>query len=112
MDRNKLFDRVQDPHMRAVHSAIKPQCYVECLPDSNGDIQGGTVTKVIRDRYGIPVCVQVDFSADGSEIKKYDYISMDRIWLFEPYDERLPDESEFISDKEMEETMKSWGVLF
>lgn len=112
MNFEKLCDRVDGPYMRAVYSYIKPQCYVECAPDIHGDVQGGTVDKVIRDKYGIPVCVRVERTPEGAKRKQYDYIAMTRIKLFEPYDEWVSDYSDFITYKEMDDMMAAQGLYF
>lgn len=57
--------------------SIRPNCYVE----ANSSEQRGTVSKVIFSKDHISVCVQVKMK-DGVR----DYISVDRISLFEPYD--------------------------
>lgn len=84
---SKKFDRGYTAEQRMMLDYIKPGCYVETAPDASGDIQGGTVTKVIRDMYKVPVCIQVSNGTSPSGRKKYDYISVERITFFEPYDE-------------------------
>lgn len=112
MNYEKLCERVSTPHMRAVYTYIKPGCYVECRPDKDGFVQGGTVKKIIKDKYGIPVCVQVDRTPEGNERKRYDYISMERVWFFEPYDEWVSDYSDFVTKEEMDESMAKYGYYF
>ena len=62
---------------RAMLDYIKPGCYVE----SENTGQHGTVSKVIRSCNGVPVCVRVNV-----DDRRVDFISVDRITLFEPYD--------------------------
>lgn len=58
---------------------IHLQCYVES--DNVNDLsQGGSVEKIIRNKYGIPVCFKVRCGGD------IDYISADRVTFWEPYD--------------------------
>lgn len=67
---------------------IHPGCYVE----AESTIQGGTVDSVIRNKYGIPVCIKVRYGEDNS----IDYISADRVSMWEPYNTFVPD-SEYSS---------------
>lgn len=59
---------------------IDEDWYVETRPMSDGSVQGGTVKDILRDRYGVPVCLKVA-SGDG----EIDFISVDRVKLFEAY---------------------------
>lgn len=65
-----------DLSYRAMLDYIAPKCFVEA--SSTG--QHGNVLQIIRNKFGIPVCVKVD----GYEC--CDYISVDRIDFFEPWD--------------------------
>ncbi len=68
------------PNEKFLRYAVDKKWYVETIPDSDGRPQGGTVTKVIRDRYKIPVCLEVQ-SGDGVK----DRIPVDRVAFFEQY---------------------------
>lgn len=74
-----------DTLYRAMLDYIAPKCYVES--ESTG--QYGTVIKIIRNRNGLPVCVKVKCKVPICENNKTttitDYISIDRISFFEPY---------------------------
>lgn len=83
----KFYDRGYTREQVAMLDYLKPGCYVETKADSAGDIQGGTVSKVIRDMYKVPVCVQVTREKGAGDRNKYDYIAINRITFFEPYDE-------------------------
>ena len=74
---------------RAMLTYIKPGCYVEV----DSPQQNGTVIRVIKNKYGIPVCVEVE-SGDGG----WDYISLGDVSFFEPYDEYTLTLSEFEDD--------------
>ncbi len=81
----KIFKRTDSPYMRQVMDNIDKKCYVETRADLEGEIQGGTVDKIIRDKYGIPVCVRVVCTPPGQK-PQYDFIEVSRISFFEPYD--------------------------
>jgi hypothetical protein len=80
--------QMTDTLYRAMLDYIAPKCYVEA--ESTG--QYGTVKKIIYNRNGLPVCVKVKCEVpicDGNNNKTItinDYISIDRISFFEPYD--------------------------
>jgi len=66
-----------EAHYRAMLRNMAPGCDVE----ASSTKQGGTITRIIRNIYGAPVCVQV---ATGEGHKQIDFISVDRIDCFEP----------------------------
>jgi len=72
---------------------IHPGCFVE----ANTTRQSGTVESVIRNKYGIPVCIKVRYGDDNS----VDYISADRVSFWEPYDY-------CVSNAEYEETFEEY----
>ena len=59
---------------------IDEDWYVETRPMFDGSVQGGTVQDILRDRYGVPVCLKV-ISGDG----EIDFISVDRVKFYESY---------------------------
>ena len=59
-------------------------CYVE----AESTKQAGRVASVIRNMKGIPVCLKV-YTAEG----KRDFISVDRVSMWEPYDTYIPNET-------------------
>ena len=67
---------MQTDRYRKMLDRISPRDYVE----SSSTHQFGTVSAVIRDATGMPVCVEV-----GDWKKGPDYISIDRIDLWEQY---------------------------
>lgn len=74
---------------------IHPGCYVE----AESTKQSGTVDSVVRNKHGIPVCIKVRYGEDDS----IDYISADRISMWEPYSYCVPD-SEY--DSTVEESIQ------
>lgn len=56
-------------------ATIHPKCYVECMEQQ----RGGTITKVVRDKWGVPIALYVT-SGRGE-----DCINMTDIDFFEPY---------------------------
>lgn len=58
--------------------------YVETSPLLSREVQGGYVTKVIRDRCGVPVCLKVKIG------RRKDIISVDRVAFYEVYFPALP----------------------
>ncbi len=77
--------QMTDTLYRAMLDYIAPKCYVE----AESTAQYGTIVKVIRNRNGLPVCVKVKcevYINDNKTITVDDYISIDRISFFEPYD--------------------------
>jgi len=79
---------------RAFLDLVKAGWYIETAPCVDGMCQGGTVAKVIRDKYGIPVC----FKTDGSD--DTDWISADRVMFFEPKDEWVADCWDYMTEEE------------
>lgn len=79
-DRIMELESYQMPaaQFRAFLESVKERWYVETRPFSDGLVQGGTVTEVMRDKFGIPVCIRVK-SGDGCG----DLISVERISFFE-----------------------------
>lgn len=80
---------------------IHPRCYVEA--SSTG--QHGTVESVIRNKDGIPVCIKVRYGDD----EEIDYISVDRVSLWEPYDGCVPDSEYFSTFEEDEQALLDSG---
>ena len=66
-----------EAHYKAMLRNMAPGCDV----GASSTKQGGTIVRIFRNIYGVPVCVQV---ATGEEHKQMDYISVDRIDFFEP----------------------------
>lgn len=82
------------PSYRNMLDNIHLKCYVES--ESTG--QYGTVVKIIKNRFKVPVCVQVSYQTDADDKLHYDYISVDRISLYEPYSNYVPDD-EYYDDE-------------
>lgn len=72
------------PSYRNMLDNIRKGCSVES--ESTG--QGGVVESVIRNKYGVPVCIKVRYGEDDS----VDYISADRVSFWEPYGSFIPDD--------------------
>ena len=82
-DFDKICARTSSLEGRAFLDRVKVGDWVttDCYDD--GSSQYGTVKKIIRDKYGVPVCLQVICEDDASSgRRKYDYISVDRVLLF------------------------------
>lgn len=80
---------------------IHPKCYVEA--SSTG--QYGTVEDLVRNKYGIPVCIKVRYGDDNS----VDYISVDRIDFWEPFDSRVPDSEYQMTFDEQQKMVLAMG---
>ena len=80
--------KMPNSHYRAMLAYICPKCYLEVFSPQ----QSGIVKRVLRNKYGIPVCVEVESGGGGK-----DYISLDSVDFFEPYDEYPSDMSEYES---------------
>lgn len=61
---------------------IHKGCYIE----SESTNQHGTVVDIIKNKYKIPVCIKVLYKNEEDWKTYYDYISVDRISFYEPYD--------------------------
>lgn len=111
MDFKKLIARTESPAERAILDNICRGCYVETRTDGDGDIQSGYVIDVIRDKYGIPVCVGV---ADDNELGSVtkDHISVERIHVFEPYDHYVSDPSGYTDPDETAALLESTGFVY
>ena len=70
---------LDDARYRAMLDYVAPKCYVEASTTN----QGGKVLSVIYNMYDVPVCLKVRHGSG-----KIDYISVDRIDFWEPYDDR------------------------
>jgi hypothetical protein len=88
--------KMSDVKYRAMLDHINPRCYVE----SQSTSQWGEVDKVIRNKQGVPVCVRVTGADDRGNF--VDYISVDRIDFFEPYDCYTSDINEYNVEAEQE----------
>lgn len=80
-----------DKAFRRLLDNIHNKCYVE----AEGTRQYGEVTGIIRDRYGVPVAVEVEYKVcneDRSEIIAVgkDCIAMSDITFWEPWDHDAP----------------------
>lgn len=84
---NEGYRRISTLSYRNLLDNIHKGCYVE----SESTRQAGTVTQVIRNQYGLPVCLKVEYDHEGLTLD--DYISVDRISLWEPYSYYVSDES-------------------
>ena len=65
---------------------IHPGCFVS----SETTRQSGTVLGVIRDRYGVPAAIKVEYEEDGQY--GIDYIPAPSVDFWEPFDTCTPDE--------------------
>ena len=75
-----------DARYRAMLDYIAPKCYVEASTTR----QGGEVLDVIYNMYDVPVCLKVRHGSG-----KIDYISVDRIDFWEPFNNFYTDLSEY-----------------
>lgn len=104
------FDRIMELHgfsqgtasYRNMLDNIHLKCYVEAATTH----QGGTVDKIIRSRDGLPVCLRVRCGVGGRD---RDYISVDRVSMWEPYHYYIPNDEYETSDAEMIEYLQSRG---
>lgn len=96
-----------NPEYRAFLDCVDKNWYVETPPLKDGTVQGGTVTKVIRDKFRVPVCLEVD-SGDG----KKDRISVERISFFEPYNSFVSNYDDYEDQEAMEEFVRDLGYVF
>lgn len=78
------YERLSLSSFRNMLDNIHPGCYVE----SSSTEQGGTVENIIRGKNGVPVCLKVR-SADDS----IDYISVERVSFWEPYNTYVPNDT-------------------
>lgn len=108
----EVFDRIADRHesllIRSIACWVKPKCYIETMPDRDGIVQSGEVKKVIRDKYHIPVCLKIK-SGDG----RTDYVPIDRITFFEPYDHDYDYHLDnYRTDDEIEDEFEAYGYEY
>ena len=73
--------------------------HVGCWVESSSTSQYGTVKKIIRNKFKVPVCVQVAYEDPDSEKEKTDYISLDRVTFYEPSN-YVPDEEYWDDDED------------
>lgn len=92
--------KMTDSCYRAMLDYIAPKCYVEASSTN----QSGTVLKVIYNLNKVPVCLKIE-SASG----KTDYVSVDRVDFWEPFDEYVSDLSEYIDETEIINELISSG---
>ena len=67
--------------------------HLKCSVEAEDTHQHGDVVGVIRDRYGIPVAVKVEYEEDVEEdtvVRGIEYIAMSDITFWEPYDHWVP----------------------
>ena len=69
---------LDDARYRAMLDYIAPKCYVEASTTN----QGGKVLSVIYNIHNVPVCLKVRHGSG-----KIDYISVDRVDFWEPFNE-------------------------
>ena len=70
--------------------------HLKCSVEAEDTHQHGDVTGIIRDRYGIPVAVKVEYEENVEEdtvVHGIDYIAMGDITFWEPYDHCVPNEN-------------------
>ena len=103
----KIMARDISPRQRAFLDYVSKKWYVETAPDKNGDVQGGNVTKIIYDKYGVPVCLQVDDHGGKS-----DYISVERVTFFEPWDCFVSDYSDYEDSDRVHDFLIGNGYVF
>ena len=80
---DKIAARTSSLRMRSFLCNVQNGWYIETAPEEDGSCQGGEIDKIIRDQYGIPVCLRVPCNSKNGK-RKYDYISVDRIDFYEP----------------------------
>ena len=97
IDRAQLEARSHSRKMREFLDNVDVKWYVETEADKDGKVQNGNVTGVLRDRFGIAVCLELE---GGTE--DVDYISADRVSFWEPWDYYFanPDDYEDLEDVE------------
>lgn len=95
--------KMGDASYRAMLDYIAPKCYVEASSSN----QGGTVEKVIYNRHKVPVCLKVKH---GSGVT--DYISVDRVDFWEPFDTYVMDLSEYRDTNEDIEYLNDAGFFW
>lgn len=105
-----LTQREKQYERRAFLDLVGPKWYVETKPDEILGCQGGSVDKVIRDQYGIPVCLRVVYQ-DAAGKERHDYISTDRVDFFEPWDTWVTDVMEYQTEEECNEFMEAMGCV-
>lgn len=81
---NVDYERLPTLTFRNLLDNVQIGCYVE----AESTKQAGRVASVIRNMKGIPVCLKV-YTAEGER----DFISVDRISMWEPYDTYIPNET-------------------
>lgn len=94
---NSVF--LSTPSYRNMLNNIHIGCYIEA--ESTG--QGGDVIEIIRDKNQIPVCIKVSYKPENSKRAIQDYISVDRISFYEPYDFVVSNEEYYDDDDD-------WGM--
>lgn len=105
----KLCARTDSLWKRQMLDNLDVNCYVETAKDADGYAQSGTIKKVLRDQFGIPACVQITRNnAEG----KYEYISVDRITFWEPYDHINGETWDYATVEEEEDFLRSEGYIF
>lgn len=78
------------PEKRAFLDHVDKKWYVESFPDCDGHTQCGYVTGIVRDRFKVPVCLNIK-CGDG----KKDCISVESVAFYEPYSSFVTDFSEY-----------------
>lgn len=81
---NVDYERLPTLTFRNLLDNVQIGCYVE----AESTRQAGMVVSVIRNRRGVPVCLKV-CTAKGER----DFISVDRVSMWEPFDTYIPNET-------------------
>lgn len=78
------YERLSLLSFRNMLDNVHRGCYIEACSTN----QSGTVEAIIRSMNGVPVCLKVR-SGDGS----IDYISVERVSFWEPFDTYVPNDT-------------------
>lgn len=107
LDRTELMKmtstRMPNSHYRAMLAYIAPKCYVEVFSPH----QSGEVTKVMCNKYGIPVCAEINAGSGGK-----DYVALSHVNLFEPYNEYPLCVSEYEDETYTDESLSKAGYVW
>lgn len=104
----RLAKRTSSLQKRAFLDLVDKNWYVETAPGKDGKVLGGSVIRVIRDIFGIPIYLKVSSASRSRPV----YIHVKEVTFFEPYSEWVSNFDDYYTWDEVKEMYADLGYVY